>query len=217
MPEISSDSSRMLREKASILSRSGFFVDDDLDELAAHRGGADHLDDVVVAADQRVEGVDDGAVPAPVAHVDLVVDRVRHLGGGEQAALLPGLQRDRAGADRVENLARHVLRHHAARRHLEHQRGGVGGRQPVVEQAQPVIGDRRDIDQHLRDHHEQDREDEELARQSQARRALAGRSRRGSIRHYFNTLRLAPLERDDFSNCHSVLAHCWSRIFPENR
>ena len=161
-------------------------VEHDLDELAAHRRRADHAHDVGVVAEQRVEGVDDGAVPAHVAHVDVVVDgRAASRSTASRRRCWPIFMATARAPIAVEDLARHRLRHHAARRRLEHQRGGVGGGQPVVEPVQPEIGDRGHIDQHFRDHHEQDREDEELARQSQARHARAGRSfrRRGSIRH----------------------------------
>ena len=47
--------------------------------------------------------------------------------GREQPALLAHLQRDGAGADAVQDLARDRVRHHAVRRRLEHQRRGVGG------------------------------------------------------------------------------------------
>ena len=68
-------------------------------------------------------------------------------------------------------------------RGVEHQRGGVGGGQPVVEPVEAEVGDRRHIDQHFGEHHEQDREHEELAGQAEAREcslvvasAAAGRS-----------------------------------------
>ncbi len=172
-------------EKRSIASRSGF--SSSMISTNSPPIGAGPTTRMTSASlrEQRVEGVDDGAVPATRRACrcrwstagGISVDR-------EQAALLAHLHGDRARADRVEDLARHRLRHHAARRRLEHQRGGVGGGQAVVQPVQPEIGDRRHIDQHFRDHHEQDREDEQLAGQAQARHARAGRSfrRRGSIR-----------------------------------
>ena len=112
--------------------------------------------------------------PRHVAHVDVVMDRRRHVGDGEQAALVAHLHRDRLRADAVEHLPRQAVRHRCrSAPALQHQRGGVRGGEPVVQPVQPEIGDRRHVDQHFRDHHEQDREDEELARQAEARRARA--------------------------------------------
>ena len=114
----------------------------------------------------------DGAVPGNVAHVDLVIDRGRHVAGHQQAALLAHLHGDGTRADAVEHLTRQRVGH--VRRRLQHQRGGIGGVQPVPEPVQPEIGDRRHIDQHFRDHHEQDRKDQELAGQAQPRRREPG-------------------------------------------
>ena len=122
---------------------------------------------------QRVEGIEDGAVPRHVAHVDVVVDHRRHFGDGEQPALRAHLHRHGAGADAAEDLPRQAFGHHAARRRVQHQRRGVGGGEPVVQPVEPEVRDRRHIDQHFRDHHEQDREDEELAGQTEPRRRPA--------------------------------------------
>ena len=54
-------------------------VQHDLDELAAHGRRPHHPHDVAVGAHERVEGIDDGAVPGHVAHVDVVIDRRRHV------------------------------------------------------------------------------------------------------------------------------------------
>ena len=159
-------------------------VEHDFDELAAHRRRPDHPHHVDVAAQQGLERIDDGAMPGHVAHVDVVMDRRRHLGDRQQPALLAHLHRDRARADRVEDLARQILRHHAARRRVQHERRRIGGGQPVVQPVGAEIGDRRDIDQHFGDHHEQDRENEKLARKPEAQPATAGRFfRRRSICH----------------------------------
>ena len=108
-------------------------VEHDLDELAAHRRRADHPHHVVVAAEQRLEGIDDGAMPRHVAHVDVVVDR--------RAASRTTASRRRCwpifiATARAPMLSRiwraSVLRHHAARRGVEHERGGMGGGEPVV-------------------------------------------------------------------------------------
>ena len=79
------------------------------------------------------------------------------------------LHRHRAGADAAENLPRQTVRHHAARRCVEHQRRGVGGGEAVVEPVQAEVGDRRHVDQHFGDHHEQDRQHQELAGQAKPR------------------------------------------------
>src|SRR5262249_41849667 len=66
----------------------------------------------------------------------------------------------------------------------EHERGGVRGGKAVAQPVQATVGDRRHIDQHLRQHHEQDREDEELAREPEARRPRgAGLRRWGFVVH----------------------------------
>jgi hypothetical protein len=140
-------------------------VEHDLDELAAHGRGPHHPHHVGVDADERVEGLDDGAVPRHVAHVDLVRDRPSHrIRSREQAPLMAGLEGNRVRADALEDLARDRVRDHAARRGLEHQRRGIGGRQPVAQPIEPEVGDRRHVDQHFRDHHERERENEKLGR-----------------------------------------------------
>ena len=168
----------MLREKRSIAWRSGAFVDHDLDEVAAHRRRTDHAHDVVVAATNSVSKRIDDRVAARRHRAGRRRDgppaacRDRRAGGAAcpifmATALAPMLSRIwRASA----------LRHHAARRGVEHQRGGVRGREPVVQPVEPEVRDRRHIDQHFRDHHEQDREHQQLARQAEARRARAARS-----------------------------------------
>ena len=62
-------------EKRSIALRSGASSSDDLDEVAAHGRRPDDAHHVVVGAEERLEGIDDGAVPGHVAHVDVVIDR----------------------------------------------------------------------------------------------------------------------------------------------
>ena len=152
--------------------RSGASLRDDLDELA-HGRGSHHAHHVGVGAEQRLERLDDGAMPGHVAHVDVVVDLGRHVGGGKQPASLAHFQRHRARADALEQLARDPLGHHAVGRGLKHQSRGIGGGEPVVEPVQPKIGDRGNIDQHLGHHHEQDGEHEELAGQAQSGRPRA--------------------------------------------
>ena len=110
-----------------------------------------------------------------VAHVDVVIDRRRQIGAGEQPALLAHLDGDRARADAVEDLPRQRIRHHAERRGIEHQRGGVGRRQPVVEPVDPEIGDRGHVDQHSRDHHQRNGQQQQLAGQAEPARRPGGR------------------------------------------
>jgi hypothetical protein len=74
------------------------------------------------------------------------------------------LERNRVRADALENLTRDRFRDRAAGRGLEHERGGIGGGEPVAEPVQPKVGDRGDVDQHLRDHHERQRENQKLGR-----------------------------------------------------
>ena len=159
------------------------FVDHDLDELAAHRRRPDRPDDVVVAVEQKgAERLDDGRPRAHVAGIDLLLHLAGEIGRGEQAALLAHLHRHRPGADAVEDLLGEALRHHAARRRIEHQRGGVGGGEAVIEPGQAEIRDRRHIDQHFRQHDENDRQDQKLARQAEPdgrlRRRRIGRTGR---------------------------------------
>ena len=49
-------------------------------------------------------------VPGHVAHVDVLVDRGRHVGDGEQPALLADLHGDGARADAVEDLLGQAVR-----------------------------------------------------------------------------------------------------------
>ncbi len=114
-------------------------------------------DDVVVAANNRVRNASTMArhrAPCRGCRPPACTSLGR-FGGGEQAALLAHLHRHCPGADAVENLPGETLRHHAARRRVEHQRRGVRGGQAVVEPGQAEIRDRRHVDQHFRQHHEQ--------------------------------------------------------------
>ena len=61
-------------------------------------------------------------------------------------------------------------------RRIEHQCGGVGRRQPVVEPVHPEIGDRGHVDQHSRYHHQRNRQQQQLA--GQAKPARRHRPRR---------------------------------------
>ena len=158
-------------------------VHDDLDVVAAHRRGADDAHHVFARVEHQHERVGDRIEGHDVAHVEVMVDRRRHVADRKQAALLAHLHGDRAGADRIEDLLGQAVRHHAVRRRFEHERGGIGAGQAVFEPVHAEIGDRRDIDQHFPEHHEQDREDEELAGKSKARRTDRLRPRGGFIAH----------------------------------
>ena len=174
MPEMISDSSRMLTEKRSIAWRSGASSSTISTKSPPIGAGPTTRMHVVVAAhEERLERVDDGAVPDDTSRMSMSCCTI---GGISETAsrrrCVAHLHRDRPGADRCrESAARQRVRHHAARRRLQHQRGGVRGGEPVVEPVQAEVGDRRHVDQHFRDHHEQDREDEQLAGQAQSRRA----------------------------------------------
>ena len=113
----------------------------------------------------------DHAVMRP--HVDVMVDRRRQIGAGEQPALLAHLDGDRARADAGEDLPRQRIRHHARGRGVEHQRRGIGRRQPVVEPVHPEVGDRGHIDQDLRDHHQRNGQQQQLAGQAKPARQAA--------------------------------------------
>ena len=81
----------------------------------------------------------------------------------------------------VEDLLGETFRHHAARRGIEHQRGGMRGGQPIVEPVEPEIGDRRHVNQNFRHHHEQDGEEQQLAGQADARTRARRRGRRRRV------------------------------------
>ena len=98
--EMSSDSSRIRIENSTIALRSGA-SSSTISTNSPMGAQSDHPHDVAVDADQRLKGIDDGAMPRHVAHVDDVADGRRHLRGRQQAALLAHLHRHRAGADAV--------------------------------------------------------------------------------------------------------------------
>ena len=155
----------MLNEKSYHCGAQRLLVQYDFDELAAHGRRADHPHHVIVVGQERIEGVDDRLIPGHITRIDVVMDGRGHLGDGQQTALLPHLHGDGACTDRVEDLAGEGFRDHATRRGIENKRRRVGGGETVVQPVQAEVGDRRNIDQHFRDHHEQNRENEELARE----------------------------------------------------
>ena len=73
----------------------------------------------------------------------------------------------------VEDLPRQRIRHHAGGRRIQHQRRGVGRRQPVVQPVHPEIRDRGHVDQHSRDHHQRNRQQQQLAGQAEPARTAA--------------------------------------------
>ena len=89
------------------------FVDHDLDELRAARRRPDHADGLVAALQHGLEGIDDRRPRRHRPHVDVMVDRIRQIGAGEQTALLTHLDGDRAGADAGQDLPRQRIRDHA--------------------------------------------------------------------------------------------------------
>ena len=105
-----------------------------------------------------------------VAHVDVMVDFRRQVGAGQQPALLAHLDGDRAGADAGEDLPRQRFRNHAGGRRIQHQRGGVGRGQAVVQPVDAEIGDRGHVDQDFGDHHQGNGEQQQLAGQAKPAR-----------------------------------------------
>jgi hypothetical protein len=112
---------------------------------------------VIAGLHQHLQRVDDRGPRRHVAHVEIVVDRGRQISAGEQATLLAHLDRDRTGIDRGQDLTRQRIRHHAGGGRIQHQRGRVGRRQPIVQPVGPEIGKRRHIDQHFRNHDQRNR------------------------------------------------------------
>ncbi len=145
-------------------------VDDRLDELRAAGRRPDHADGLVAGLEHHLERIDDGGPHRHRSHVDVMIDCRRQVGAGQQPALLTHLDGDRAGADAAEDFARQRIRHHAGGRRVQHQRGGVGRRQPVVQPVHPEIGDRGHIDQDFRDHHQRNGQQQQLAGQAEPAR-----------------------------------------------
>ena len=150
-------------------------VDHDLDELRAARRRPDDADRLVAGLQHDLEGIDDRRPHRHRPHVDVMVDRRRQIGAGEQPALLPHLDRHRPRADAGQDLPRQRIRHHAGGRGIEHQRRGIGRRQAVVEPVHPEIRDRGHIDQDAGDHHQRDGQQQQLAGQAEPARRLRPR------------------------------------------
>jgi hypothetical protein len=69
-------------------------------------------------------------------------------------------------------LPRQRIRNHAQRSGIQHQCGGIGRRQPIVQPVHPEIRDRGHIDQHSRDHDQRDGEQQQFAGQAKPARRL---------------------------------------------
>ena len=128
-----------------------------------------------------LEGLDDRGPHRQGPHVDVAVDRRRQVGAGEQPALLSHLDGDRARADAGQDLPRQRIRHHAERRGIQHQGGGIGRREAVVQPVGPEIRDRGHVDHQDGDHHERDRQQQQLAGQAKAPRARGPRRLRSRL------------------------------------
>ena len=194
MPEITSDSSRMLTENVSIALRSGAssrMISRKSPPIGA--GPTTRITSPGLQNSSVSNASIDGAPPRHVAHVDVVLDLGRHVGGGQQPALVAHLHRHRARADAVENLLGQAFRHHAARRRIEHQRRGVRGGQAIVEPVEPEIGDRRHVNENFRHHHEQDGEEQQLAGQTDAHIARSAASWRGASLQQHRSLARFPV------------------------
>ena len=135
-------------------------VQHDLEELTLHhRRRSDQTDDVArLGEQQRVERLHDGGPPFDVAHVDVLGDLRGHVVDRQQAPLVAHLDGHRVRADAVEDHLGEALRHHLLGRGVDHQRGGVRRRQPVVEPVQPEVRDPRHIDENFRHRDECDGE-----------------------------------------------------------
>ena len=187
MPEIASDSSRMFTEKRQHRLAQRRFVEHDFEEFALrHRRRPDHPDHVARLAYNSVSN----ASMMARHHGTLRMSISCSISDGTSDAAsrrrcVPIFIATARAPMLLQDLLGETLRHHAARRGIEHQRGGVRGGEPVVEPVEPEIGDRRHVDQNFRHHHEQDGEEQQLAGQADARgarRRLRLRWRDGSAR-----------------------------------
>jgi hypothetical protein len=122
---------------------------------------------MVAGLQHGLEGIDDRRPHGHRPHVDIVVDRGRQIGAGEQAALLAHLDGDGPRANAAENLPRKRIGHRTRRRRIEHQRGRVRGCKPVVEPVHAEVGDRGNVDQDFSDHDQRDRQQQELSGQAE--------------------------------------------------
>ncbi len=157
-------------------------VDHDLDEIGARRPLPDDAHHIRVGADDQCgKRIPDGTHRCRFAQIDVVMNFMRQVAGGEQLALIAGFDRHHLGAQAVENLLHDVLGKleffRLAQRVgffaacVEHDRDRARHGEAIGEPVQAEVRDRRHIDQHFRDHHEQNREEQKLARQTKARGA----------------------------------------------
>jgi hypothetical protein len=118
---------------------------------------------MIVGLQHGLEGIDDRRPYRDGPHVDVMVDRRRQIGAGEQAPLLSHLDGDRAGADALQDLPRQRIRDHAQRRRVQHQRRGTRCRDAVVQAIDPEVRDRGHVDHQAGDHDERDRQQQQFA------------------------------------------------------
>jgi hypothetical protein len=135
----------------------------------------DDADGLVAAFKHDLERINDRRPHREGSYIDIVIDRPRQTGAGQQPALLPHLDRHPAGADAGEDLPRQGFRDHARRGGIEHESGRVRRRQAIVQPVHPEISDRGHIDQHLGDHHQGNGEQQQFARQAEPTRRLRPR------------------------------------------
>ena len=127
MTQINSETSSMLPEKRSMACAQRRLVENDLDEVTAHRRRAEHPHDVGAETVQnKVSNASRTARHHDMSRMSMLWLMAGGISDdGQQPALVAHLHRDRVGADAVENLLGQAFRHHAARRGVEHQRGGM--------------------------------------------------------------------------------------------
>ena len=142
--------------------------DVDLREMTAWSAIVESFETMLETGNQSIRVV--GPAPGGAQFIEVVVDRSRQVGAGEQPALLPHLDGHRPRADAGENLPRQRIRDHAQRGGVQHQCRGIGRRQTLVEPVHPEIRDRRHVDQQPGDHDQGNGEQQQLAGQAKAAR-----------------------------------------------
>ncbi len=174
------DQQRVAREAVHRLPQRRL-VEDDLDELPAAGRRSHHADHMVAGLQHGLDGIDDGRPYRDGPHVDVVVDRRRQIGAGEQTPLLPHLDGDRTGADALEDLPRQRFRDHARGGGVQHQRRGARRGDAVVQAVDPEIRDRGHIDHQAGDHDEGNGQQQQLAGQAEPARRRRPRRFNGRL------------------------------------
>jgi hypothetical protein len=150
---IPSETSSRLRENRSIACRNGFSsTTTSMNCAAPGAGPTTRMSGCPVSSMVSK----DSTIADHTVSVRMSMSRsiaAGRVGAGEQPALLPHLDGDRAGADAGQDLPRQRIRHHAERRGIQHQGGSVGRREAVVQPVGPEIRDRRHVDHQQCDHH----------------------------------------------------------------